>query len=487
MIKKIVLCSIIICCSAAMAITYNEFERLVQLEQLGVETSYNPMHNSNALTTPRPTVNRLGGVLMNPVAGESLGLFDPYNGDYLGSLCYIGTGTPINAVQGPHNMIYVSYQVGDKVEMFDTTGTYIGPYATSANGLDNTRGIDFYNGHCFITNGSSGTKTIEMSAPNTVHRIFIQDGSDPFDIHFLPNGKSLLADIAGTTDNVRIYDTNGVYIRNIFSINFPEQIQDDPAYSNRFMVAGFSTNNIQLFDTTGVVYRTYALSGARGVYRLGNGNILGTNGTATYMIDSATGTQTIKRSGQGRFIELYRPPVMLVDTISATAFGPGTIVPSGTILVNRGSDTTFTMTPNTNCQLDSLVVDNVNHGGDSTTYRFTNVTTNHTIKAYFSTMVGYEEIREGRFIQLGTIQPNPFKNLVTIKYNLNQAGMVSVKIYNCLGREVRTLVNQHQTSGVYSLNWNGKDHHGSSVANGIYMIRITTQNQTEQRQLILVK
>jgi hypothetical protein len=487
MIKKIFLCSIIICCSVALAITYSEYQRLEQMEQTGTEIGENLTDNSNTPSNFRPSVNRFGGVLMSPVGSDSLGLFDPDNGDYLGSLCYIGTGTPINAVQGPDNMIYVSYQVGDKVEMYDTTGAYIGAYATAANGLNNTRGIEFYNRHCYITNGSPAVQTIEMSGPNTVHRIFINDGSDPFDIWFFPNGKSLLADIAGSSDNVRIYDTNGVYIRNIFSISFPEQIQNDLAYANRFLVAGFSTNNIQLFDTIGTVYRTYALSGARGVYRLGNGNILGTNGTAVYSIDSATGATTIKRSGAGRFIELYERPAMEVDTISATAYGPGTIFPSGTILVNRGSDTTFTMTPNTNCQLDSLVVDNINHGDDSTHYTFVNVTSNHTIKAYFSTMVGYEEIQEGRFIQLGTIQPNPFKNLVTIKYNLNQPGMVSVKIYNCLGREVRTLVNQHQTSGVYSLNWNGKDHHGLSVANGIYIIRITTQNQTEQRQLILVK
>ncbi len=380
-------------------------------EEFGVEIVEQSNIKFNKLSWTRPIVNWQTGVLMTPVSGESLGLFDPYDGNYLGSLCYIGTNTPINAVQGPDNNIYISYQVGDKVEMFDTLGNYLGVYATAANGLDNTRGIAFRDSHLFITNGSPALKTIEMSGPNTVHRIFIQDGSDPFDIWFFPNGKSLVSDIAGTTDNVRIYDTNGIYIRNIFSINFPEQIQDDPAYPGRFMVAGFSTNNIQLFDTTGVVYRTYALSGARGVYRLGNGNILGTNGTAVYSIDSASGAATIKRSGQGRFIELYR--------LSGAGISDG--------------------------------------------------------------------INNQYLVKVENIYPNPFNKQTVIQYQLNQATPITVKIYNCLGQEVKTLVNHYQTPNSYQLIWDGKDNFGKTVANGIYTIKINTPYQSKHLQLILVK
>ncbi|MEO0076588.1 MAG: SBBP repeat-containing protein, partial [candidate division WOR-3 bacterium] len=65
-------------------------------------------------------------------------------------------------------------------------------------------------------------------------------------------------------------------------------------------------------------------------------------------------------------------------TITANAYGPGTIVPSGLVIVPVGEDTTFTITPNLHAQLDSLVVDGINHGSDSTTYRFEDVTSNHT-------------------------------------------------------------------------------------------------------------
>jgi len=70
--------------------------------------------------------------------------------------------------------------------------------------------------------------------------------------------------------------------------------------------------------------------------------------------------------------------------ITAAKSGDGTITPAGSVIINAGSDTTFTFTPNTGNHLDSLVVDDINHGDDSIQYKFTNVTSNHTIKVYFA-------------------------------------------------------------------------------------------------------
>ncbi|MBS4016072.1 MAG: SBBP repeat-containing protein [Candidatus Latescibacteria bacterium] len=99
-------------------------------------------------------------------------------------------------------------------------------------------------------------------------------------------------------------------------------------------------------------------------------------------------------SGYGRGVGTYIDWVNMKLTqgaapyyyITATAYGPGTIVPSGAVLLDTTgfADTTFTITPNAYAHLDSLLVDGFNHGSDSTSYRFENVTANHTIKAYFS-------------------------------------------------------------------------------------------------------
>lgn len=69
--------------------------------------------------------------------------------------------------------------------------------------------------------------------------------------------------------------------------------------------------------------------------------------------------------------------------INATAYGAGTISPSGEIYVPIYADTTFTLQAVSGGNLDSLIVDGVNHGRDSTLYKFSSVQANHSITAYF--------------------------------------------------------------------------------------------------------
>jgi LmbE family N-acetylglucosaminyl deacetylase len=68
--------------------------------------------------------------------------------------------------------------------------------------------------------------------------------------------------------------------------------------------------------------------------------------------------------------------------IMATANGQGTITPSGAVLVNRGTDTTFMIRANVGTHIDSVVVDG-SRVDSATSYTFTNVQTNHSIAAYF--------------------------------------------------------------------------------------------------------
>ena len=69
-------------------------------------------------------------------------------------------------------------------------------------------------------------------------------------------------------------------------------------------------------------------------------------------------------------------------TISASAGSNGSISPSGSVVVNQGSNQTFTITPNSGYTVDAVTVDGVNQGA-ITSYPFSNVTANHTISATF--------------------------------------------------------------------------------------------------------
>jgi len=83
--------------------------------------------------------------------------------------------------------------------------------------------------------------------------------------------------------------------------------------------------------------------------------------------------------------------------------------------------------------------------------------------------------------------PNPFNSTTSIRYQLPKKSEVSLKVYNILGQEIRTLVDQVQRVGVYTVNWDGKDTKGSDVASGLYFYRIQIGHFEQTKKLILLR
>ncbi len=86
--------------------------------------------------------------------------------------------------------------------------------------------------------------------------------------------------------------------------------------------------------------------------------------------------------------------------------------------------------------------------------------------------------------------PNPFNPSTTFKYELPQAGNVTLTIFNTLGQKVRTLVDGSRNAGLYSVMWNGKNENGEFVPSGIYFYRLAVSgksNFTQTRKMMLLK
>ncbi len=83
--------------------------------------------------------------------------------------------------------------------------------------------------------------------------------------------------------------------------------------------------------------------------------------------------------------------------------------------------------------------------------------------------------------------PNPFNPETQIKYAVPKNAKVSLKIYDLLGREITTLVNEVKAPGVYSVKWNGKNSSGSKVASGIYFYRLKADNFIQVKKMLLLK
>jgi len=83
--------------------------------------------------------------------------------------------------------------------------------------------------------------------------------------------------------------------------------------------------------------------------------------------------------------------------------------------------------------------------------------------------------------------PNPFNPSTTIKYNLVKEEKVGLSIYNLLGQKVVDLVNAHQSAGIYSIIWDGKDAFDQEVASGIYIYRIKTGSFVQTKKMAFVQ
>lgn len=83
--------------------------------------------------------------------------------------------------------------------------------------------------------------------------------------------------------------------------------------------------------------------------------------------------------------------------------------------------------------------------------------------------------------------PNPFNPETSIKYKLAEPSHVALKIFNVLGQEIRTLVNEDQTAGAHTIKWDGKDNFGRPAASGIYIyqVKVGEQFNTARRMLLL--
>ena len=65
--------------------------------------------------------------------------------------------------------------------------------------------------------------------------------------------------------------------------------------------------------------------------------------------------------------------------------------------------------------------------------------------------------------------PNPFNPVTTLRYDLPEDALVNITIYDMMGRVVKTLINDQQTTGYRSLQWNATNDAGQPVSAGVYL------------------
>jgi hypothetical protein len=82
--------------------------------------------------------------------------------------------------------------------------------------------------------------------------------------------------------------------------------------------------------------------------------------------------------------------------------------------------------------------------------------------------------------------PNPFNPATHIAYDLPEELKVRIEVFDLLGRQVCTLVDETKQAGKYLVTWNGRDQSGKVVSSGIYMYRITAGTYSATRTMVFL-
>ena len=82
--------------------------------------------------------------------------------------------------------------------------------------------------------------------------------------------------------------------------------------------------------------------------------------------------------------------------------------------------------------------------------------------------------------------PNPFSNRTNILYEIHHEDDVEIRIYDTRGRTIRTLMDQRQSQGSYTIQWDGKNSNGQTVAHGVYYYQLRIGNRITAKRMVFI-
>ncbi|MEJ2242848.1 MAG: T9SS type A sorting domain-containing protein, partial [Candidatus Bathyarchaeota archaeon] len=78
--------------------------------------------------------------------------------------------------------------------------------------------------------------------------------------------------------------------------------------------------------------------------------------------------------------------------------------------------------------------------------------------------------------------PNPFNPSTKIEYSIPQSSQIQIKVFDVLGNEIKTLINEEKPSGAYELTWNAEN-----LPSGVYFYQMRAGGFVQTRKMILLK
>lgn len=100
--------------------------------------------------------------------------------------------------------------------------------------------------------------------------------------------------------------------------------------------------------------------------------------------------------------------------------------------------------------------------------------------------IDHEETVAAKF-ELQDNYPNPFNPTTQIRFQVPAVGNVKLAIYDILGNQIKTIVNETRHAGIYDVQWDGTNDMGISVSSGVYFYQLTTKNHVATKKMMFIK
>jgi len=170
-----------------------------------------------------------------------------------------------------------------------------------------------------------------------------------------------------------------------------------------------------------------------------------------------------------------------VDSVSILCSYDGGVSFPDTIAVREENDSTYTWlvpeTPSDSCLIKVVAFDNSLNW------------TEDVSDSFFTILgpIGAGEVPRVAGFGLYQNYPNPFNPVTSIEFSLDQAGIVSLRVFDVSGRLVRTLAEGPYAEGRHTVSWDGRDASDKPVASGVYSYVLETRQKSAARKMVILR
>jgi photosystem II stability/assembly factor-like uncharacterized protein len=291
-----------------------------------------------------------------------------------------------------------------------------------------------------------------------------------FDIHnsiILPNGNAIAVGDSNLIIKSTDFGTWSQYqlsgVGHLLDIIFTDESTGYIISSNNKYLKSTNTGNNWIVQTIPENYIQcfYFLNSNTGYIFAGISLLKTTNGGLNWISKMSNNTLFIKK-------------IYFLDTIKG--FAIGNYASQLNYTTNGGVNWTPTLLHN-NSMIYSINFANPSTGyitgGYGTIFKTTNGGT---------IWVNNIESKIPKNFSLSQNYPNPFNPNTIIRFQIKDSRFVTLKIFNILGKEIATLVNEKQSPGTYEVSWDG-----SAYPSGVYFYKLITGDFTETKKMVMIK